>query len=103
VIKNWLWGASALLGAILIVAREIHHLVSVSDFGLLLLVTHGLHYLINEGFSHLIWIVGLVALITFIVFAFRQGLKVKPSGNSAWPRDTIAGSCGDSAASGQGG
>jgi hypothetical protein len=91
VIKNWLWLVSALLAAIVIVARGAHHLISVADFGVILLITHGFRYLINAagGFSHLLWIGGSVALIAFIVFAFRQGLKVRPSGNSVWPNDTM--------------
>jgi len=39
--------------------------------------------------SNLLTIGGLLALVAFIVFAFRQGMKVKPSGNS--DRSTIAG------------
>jgi hypothetical protein len=37
----------------------------------------------------LLTIGGVLALVAFIVFAFRQGMKVKPSGGS--DRSTIAG------------
>jgi hypothetical protein len=39
--------------------------------------------------SDLLTIGGVLALVAFIVFAFRQGMKVKPHGNS--DRSTIAG------------
>jgi hypothetical protein len=81
--KKWLWGVSGLLGAILMIARGIQrllgvgieHLLSSADFGFILLVTHAFRYLINNGFSSLFVIGGLVALIAFIVFVFRQGVK----------------------------
>jgi hypothetical protein len=47
--------------------------------------------------SATIGITGGVALITFIVFAFRQGLRVKPDTHRKvedWPRITQGGSGG---------
>ena len=37
----------------------------------------------------LLTIVGMLAVVAFIIFAFRQGMGVKPSGNT--DRSTIAG------------
>ena len=47
VMKNWLLGASALFGFILIAGRAIHYAISASDLGLILLMTHGIRYLVN--------------------------------------------------------
>jgi len=47
VMKNWLLGVSALVSVILVAGRAIHYAVGASDLGLILLVTHGVHYLIN--------------------------------------------------------
>jgi hypothetical protein len=43
----------------------------------------------NMHVQDLLTIVGMLALIAFIVFAFWQGMGVKPSGNT--DRSTIAG------------
>jgi hypothetical protein len=45
--KNWLLAASALVSVILVAGRAIHYAVGASDLGLILLVTHGVHYLIS--------------------------------------------------------
>ena len=39
----------------------------------------------SMAISDVFTIVGLIALVAFVVFAFRQGNKVKPSGNDTWP------------------
>ena len=45
--RNWLWAASALVGAVIVAARVAHHLISAADVGLFLLVTRGIHSLIS--------------------------------------------------------
>ncbi len=54
VMKNWLLAVSALVSVILVAGRAIHYAVGASDLGLILLVTHGIHYLtsgLNEATS----------------------------------------------------
>jgi hypothetical protein len=53
--------------------------------------------------AHLLTVAGLAVLIAFIFFAFRQGTRVKPSGNPTWPNDTITGSDPGSSTGGHGG
>jgi hypothetical protein len=45
--KNLLLFVSALVSVFVITGRVVHYLIGASDLGLILLVSHGIHYLIN--------------------------------------------------------